>query len=348
MNLILISDPTILSDKHRSDSPEVVVVRRRRTVELPTVMWAYYGGLGEAVSPPRAFIWNPIVHPTKNAPRWKKFDGLPELPPLLSPRLLRSQKSQRHEARVAGRSDLPRPPILLLRLPPNKSVPKPKNLSRSLTVTQNPTVLAANQARNSQERPQSLPLTSFKPNPTIIHFRPSPNHGARVYFFSLGVRVTLDSLGWERTSSVSFTSPRGTSGRSRGWPKADLAQPRELGWNPLPLVGCTRCLLTRMARCELLSIRSIAMTSFYRQIWSCGTNDDAALGRITAEVPDPDKPGEFLDADALTATPHPIQALIDENFRAVRIAAGDSISAAISTAGDLRAWGHFRVRPFLT
>jgi len=90
------------------------------------------------------------------------------------------------------------------------------------------------------------------------------------------------------------------------------------------------------------------MTSFHRQIWSSGTNDDAALGRITTEVPDPDKLGEFLDADTLTATPHPIQALIDENFRAVRIAAGDSISAAISTAGDLRAWGHFRVRHFLT
>lgn len=93
-------------------------------------------------------------------------------------------------------------------------------------------------------------------------------------------------------------------------------------------------------------VRSIAMGLFYCQVWSCGTNDDAALGRVTSEVPDPDKPGEFLDVDTLTATPHPVQSLVDENFRAVRIAAGDSISAAISTNGDLRAWGHFRVCNF--
>ena len=88
------------------------------------------------------------------------------------------------------------------------------------------------------------------------------------------------------------------------------------------------------------------MRLIHLQIWSCGTNDDAALGRVTADVPDPEKPGEVLDADTLTATPHPVQSLIDENFRAVRIAAGDSISAAISTTGDLRAWGHFRVCDF--
>jgi hypothetical protein len=116
-----------------------------------------------------------------------------------------------------------------------------------------------------------------------------------------------------------------------------------LGWNLSLLVDCTRYLLTRMARCVLPSVFLIVMGLFDRQVWSCGTNDDAALGRVTSEVPDPDKPGEFLDVDTLTATPHPVQSLVDENFRAVRIAAGDSISAAISTNGDLRAWGHFRV-----
>lgn len=79
------------------------------------------------------------------------------------------------------------------------------------------------------------------------------------------------------------------------------------------------------------------------QVWSCGLNDDAALGRITDQVPDPNKPGSFLDIDELTSVPHPLQSLIDENFRAVQVVAGDSICAAVSDQGDLRVWGSFRV-----
>ncbi|KAH9948366.1 RCC1/BLIP-II [Amylocystis lapponica] len=77
-------------------------------------------------------------------------------------------------------------------------------------------------------------------------------------------------------------------------------------------------------------------------IWSCGVNDDAALGRITTDVPDPEKEGAFLDIDVLTAEPHPLQSLVAEKFRAVHIAAGDTISAAISAEGELRVWGCFR------
>lgn len=88
---------------------------------------------------------------------------------------------------------------------------------------------------------------------------------------------------------------------------------------------------------------SADMISFGK-VWSCGVNDDAALGRITNDVPDPDNPGKFLDVDNLTAIPHPLQSLVDEKFRAVRIAAGDNISAAISDQGELRVWGSFRVR----
>ena len=79
------------------------------------------------------------------------------------------------------------------------------------------------------------------------------------------------------------------------------------------------------------------------QIWSCGLNDDAALGRITTEVPDPDNPGSFLDVDELTSLPHPLQSLKDEGFRAVQVVAGDSICAAVSSEGELRVWGSFRV-----
>lgn len=73
-----------------------------------------------------------------------------------------------------------------------------------------------------------------------------------------------------------------------------------------------------------------------------GVNDDAALGRKTSEVPNPDKPGEFLNADFLSTIPAKVE--LPEGYRAVSIAAGDSISAAISTTGELRVWGSFRVR----
>ncbi|KAI0301584.1 regulator of chromosome condensation 1/beta-lactamase-inhibitor protein II [Multifurca ochricompacta] len=78
------------------------------------------------------------------------------------------------------------------------------------------------------------------------------------------------------------------------------------------------------------------------RVWSCGVNDDAALGRITKDVPDPNNPGQFLNVDILTTIPHPLQTLVDDGFRALKIAAGDSISAAISTEGQLRVWGSFR------
>jgi regulator of chromosome condensation len=95
--------------------------------------------------------------------------------------------------------------------------------------------------------------------------------------------------------------------------------------------------------CTIFPLRYRYFLSHF-QVWTCGVNDDAALGRITKEVPDPENPDAFLDVDELTSVPHPLQSLIDENFRAVRIAAGDSISAAISSEGELRVWGSFRVR----
>lgn len=39
-----------------------------------------------------------------------------------------------------------------------------------------------------------------------------------------------------------------------------------------------------------------------------------------------------------------VEKLREEGFRAVRVAAGDSISVAIDATGDVRAWGSFRVR----
>lgn len=78
-------------------------------------------------------------------------------------------------------------------------------------------------------------------------------------------------------------------------------------------------------------------------MWTCGVNDDAALGRVTQDVPDPENPGEFMNIDELTSYPQPLHTLVDEGFRAVKAVAGDSICAAVSDKGELRVWGSFRV-----
>ncbi|KAJ7682527.1 regulator of chromosome condensation 1/beta-lactamase-inhibitor protein II [Mycena polygramma] len=69
-------------------------------------------------------------------------------------------------------------------------------------------------------------------------------------------------------------------------------------------------------------------------VWTCGVNDDAALGRVTEGVPDPDM--------TLTNLPHPLESLVAEKFRAVQVATGDSICVAVDNHGDIRVWGSFR------
>lgn len=81
---------------------------------------------------------------------------------------------------------------------------------------------------------------------------------------------------------------------------------------------------------------------------SWGVNDGAALGRQTAKVPNPEKPGENIPSDELESYPFVIESLQKEGFRAVRVVAGDSVSVALSDRGELRAWGSFRVCSGLT
>lgn len=82
-------------------------------------------------------------------------------------------------------------------------------------------------------------------------------------------------------------------------------------------------------------------------MWSCGTNDNGALGRVTVMIPDPKDDKSALEVDEKTSDPVwkpvPIHSLADEGFRAVKIVAGDSFSAAIGDKGELRAWGAFSV-----
>lgn len=79
------------------------------------------------------------------------------------------------------------------------------------------------------------------------------------------------------------------------------------------------------------------------QVRSWGINDNAALGRETANVPDPANPGSTLPAEDFETWPFIVEALKKDGFRAVKIAAGDSVSVALSDKGELRAWGSFRV-----
>lgn len=76
-------------------------------------------------------------------------------------------------------------------------------------------------------------------------------------------------------------------------------------------------------------------------------NDDAALGRPTrSEKPTKKKKGgAATDEEGFPATLQPLKSLADEGFRAAVIAAGGSIGAVISDAGELRVWGTFGVCP---
>ena len=54
-----------------------------------------------------------------------------------------------------------------------------------------------------------------------------------------------------------------------------------------------------------------------------------SLGRPTNHVSDPDNPQEILEAEVLETQPMVVQTIVDENFRAVDVSAGDSVSVAL-------------------
>ncbi|KIY66994.1 RCC1/BLIP-II protein [Cylindrobasidium torrendii FP15055 ss-10] len=70
------------------------------------------------------------------------------------------------------------------------------------------------------------------------------------------------------------------------------------------------------------------------KLWSWGSNDDLALGRPTEAI-------EGKDPDELEASPSLVEGL-DDNFIAVGADAGDCMSVAIGSEGQLRVWGTFR------
>lgn len=56
-----------------------------------------------------------------------------------------------------------------------------------------------------------------------------------------------------------------------------------------------------------------------------------------------DSEGNAMDMEELAASPHVIDALVEQKFRAVAVEAGDCTGVAISDKGELRIWGTFRV-----
>ncbi|WWC90461.1 uncharacterized protein L201_005396 [Kwoniella dendrophila CBS 6074] len=78
------------------------------------------------------------------------------------------------------------------------------------------------------------------------------------------------------------------------------------------------------------------------RVRSWGINDNAALGRQTTNVADPNNPDSMIPNEDLETVPLVVESLEKEGFRAVKVAAGDSVSVAISDQGELRAWGSFR------
>lgn len=107
-------------------------------------------------------------------------------------------------------------------------------------------------------------------------------------------------------------------------------------WKTLRVEVCTRLQWIKLV---MLVSSSTPLT----QVRSWGVNDSAALGRVTANVPDPKNAGEKIPNDELESYPFIVESLKEQGFRAVRVFAGDSVSIALSDTGDLRAWGSFRV-----
>jgi regulator of chromosome condensation len=82
--------------------------------------------------------------------------------------------------------------------------------------------------------------------------------------------------------------------------------------------------------------RARLILSLILQIWSCGANDNGALGRVTTGLPNPENPGQILDGSDVQSLFGIVDSLAEEGFRAVKITAGNSLSAAVSADGDVR------------
>lgn len=58
---------------------------------------------------------------------------------------------------------------------------------------------------------------------------------------------------------------------------------------------------------------------------------------------DPNDPSATIPNEDLETYPYVVETLEKEGLRAVKVAAGDSVSVALSDKGEIRVWGSFRV-----
>jgi len=79
----------------------------------------------------------------------------------------------------------------------------------------------------------------------------------------------------------------------------------------------------------------------YAQVWSCGNNDNYALGRETESAK---RSSPRLSFDELISRPHIIPGLGSHNIST--ISAGNELSAAVTVTGELFIWGAVRVSSF--
>ena len=79
------------------------------------------------------------------------------------------------------------------------------------------------------------------------------------------------------------------------------------------------------------------------KVWSWGINDNAVLSfhQSCAAGAGSRQSPRILEAEVLKTQPMVVQTLVVENFHAMDISAGNSVSVALGHEGDLQAWGSF-------
>ena len=125
----------------------------------------------------------------------------------------------------------------------------------------------------------------------------------------------------------------------------ETPRPQCLPWRGVTSIaagGMYTLLLDRYGKVSASSAPFHSNKTLYAQVWSCGNNDNYALGRETESA----KTGwgtPHLNFDELVSKPHVIPGLRYHNISS--ICAGNELSAPVSVNGDLFVWGALRVSP---
>ncbi|KAK4700239.1 regulator of chromosome condensation, partial [Phenoliferia sp. Uapishka_3] len=178
-----------------------------------------------------------------------------------------------------------------------------------------------------------VPIQGINPIPTLypapfeafdfeIPTLPKPTEGPRRAFVFGNGDFGQHGLGVDEKVLCEIKRPR-----PQAWFEGKIEEKAE-GWEG------------GIAGLECGGMHTLALDGLGR-VWSWGINDNAALGRNTAEIPETETSPK-VESEELETSPMLVEGLQEEGFKAVRIAAGDSVSLAISDLGEVRCWGSFR------